>query len=327
MGVQAAFSRPLAKFRTFLFPLAAAAVMGLLGGQASAADKLRIANFGPLNSESVAVAIALDKGLYKEAGIDAELITFKGGAPAIQALASESVDVAIGSPEHVIRLTNRGRHAHILVPMSNVTSYVLFGAKDSAIDGVKGLKGKTVGITTPGSKTDVLVRLALQRAGLNPDTDAKIVGVGNSANNLAAITAGRVDAGMVSGVEVVLAEQKFSIVHDWRTSRTASIALMALDSWTKENPDLARRFTKATLEAAKLAKTDKAVGQEALIKLYPNIDADLLRANSDKLLSSLVTSPRFTEDEFKAVQEDILTFEKDLKPISYDDFNPDFLAQ
>jgi len=317
-----AFSHSFAKFKAFVF----VAAMGLACGQASA-EKVRIANFGPLNSETVAVAIALDKGLYKEAGIEAELITFKGGAPAVQALAGKSVDVAIGSPEHVIRLTNRGLNAHVIVPMSNITSYVLFASKNSPIDGIAGLKGKKVGITTPGSKTDGLVRLTMQRAGLNPDTDASIVGIGNSANNLAAIMANRVDAGMVSGVEVVLAEQEYSIVHDWRTSRTASIALMGLESWTKDNPDLVRRFIQATLKAAELAVNDKAVGQEALIKLYPNIDADLLRANSDKLLAALVTRPRFTEDEFKTLQDNILAFEADLKPISYDAFNPDFLKQ
>lgn len=316
------FPRPFARLRAFLF----AAAIGAACAPA-AAETVRIANFGPLNSETVAVAIALDKGLYKEAGIDAELITFKGGAPAVQALASKSVDVALGSPEHVIRLTNRGLDAHVIVPLSNITSYVLFAAKNSPVDGVAGLKGKKIGITTPGSKTDGLVRLALQQAGLDPDKDASIVGIGNSANNLAAITANRVDAGMVSGVEVVLAEQQFSIVHDWRTSRTASIALMALDSWTKDNPDLVRRFAQATLKAAELAAGDKAVGEDALIKLYPNIDAELLRTNSDKLLASVVTRPRFTEDEFKALQDDTLAFESDLKPISYDAFNPDFLAQ
>lgn len=315
------YSRFSAGWRVFLAGLASVGLMAAAG-----AETVRIANFGPLNSETVAVAIAMDQGLYREAGIEAELITFKGGAPAVQALASKSVDVAMGSPEHVIRLSNRGLDAHVLVPLSNITSYVLFAAKGSSVDGIAGLKGKKIGITTPGSKTDGLVRLALQRVGLDADKDASIVGIGGSANNLAAISARRVDAGMVSGVEVVLAEQQFSIVHDWRTARTASIALMALNSWTRDKPELARRFAQATLKAAELAANDKALGAQALIKLYPNIDADLLREHSEQLLAALVTRPRFTEAEFKALQDDMLAFEADLKPISYQAFNPDFLT-
>src|SRR5690606_29924292 len=78
--------------------LLAATAMAIPSGAAQAQQALRIGAFGPLNNESIAVAIALEKGFYKDAGIDAELITFKGGAPAVQALAGKAVDVCICSP-------------------------------------------------------------------------------------------------------------------------------------------------------------------------------------------------------------------------------------
>jgi len=291
------------------------------------AEALRIAAFGPLNNESIAVAIALDQDLYKEAGIDAELITFKGGAPAVQALAGKAVDVCICSPEHVIRLTHRGLDAHVIVPLSNITSYVLFGPKDSPVEDIAQLKGKKIGITSPGSKTDGLVRLALERAGLDPDKDASIVGIGGSANNLAAIKAGHVDAGMVSGLEVLLAEQQFATVYDWRKSKTASLALIGLDSWAKANPELVRKFIQTTLKAAEIAAQDKTRRDGALLEFYPNIDPELIRGNSDRLVESVLTRPRFTEAEFETLQSDTLALEPELKPISYDAFNPDFLGR
>lgn len=304
-----------------------AATTAALSPASVRAEAMRIAAFGPLNNESIAVAIALNEGLYKKAGIEAELITFKGGAPAVQALAGKAVDVCICSPEHVIRLTNRGLDAHVIVPLSNITSYVLFGPKDTAIKDIADLKGKKIGITTPGSKTDGLVRLALERTGLDPNKDASIVGIGGSANNLAAIKAGHVDAGMVSGLEVLLAEQQFTPIHDWRKSKTASLALIGLDSWSKENPELVRKFIQATLKAAEIAAQDKTKREDALLQFYPNFDADLIRGNSDRLVASVVTQPRFTEAEFNALQEDTLAIQPELKPITYDAFNPDFLEQ
>jgi NitT/TauT family transport system substrate-binding protein len=226
-----------------------------------------------------------------------------------------------------VRLTNRGQPAHIVVPLSNITSYVLFANKDNPIDGIAGLKGKKIGITSPGSKTDGLVRLALRRAGLDADKDATILGIGGAANNMAAIEAKRIDAGMVSGVEVGYAEQKFSTVFDWRKFRTASIALIGLDSWTKANPDLVRRFTVATLKGAQMAAQDRALAEATLIRLFPNFDPQVVRANTDQLLSVVMTGPRFSEDEFKSMQDDTLALEPDLKPISYGDFNPDFTAK
>jgi len=326
MRTERLFSGPVKKWLVSSFLLAAAAAMAL-GASPARAQAMRIAAFGPLNNESIAVAIALDQGLYKEAGIDAELITFKGGAPAVQALAGKAVDVCICSPEHVIRLTNRGLDAHVIVPLSNITSYVLFGPKDNAAKDIAGLKGKKIGITSPGSKTDGLVRLALQRAGLDPDKDASIVGIGGSANNLAAIKAGHVDAGMVSGLEVLLAEQQFATVHDWRKSKTASLALIGLDSWSSANPELVRKFIQTTLKAAEIAANDKTKRDNALLEFYPNIDAELIRGNSDRLVASVLTRPRFTEEEFDTLQSDTLALEPDLKPISYDAFNPDFLGK
>ena len=302
-----------------------AAMLALAAAPAQAQDSLRIGAFGPLNNESIAVAIALEKGFYKDAGIDAELITFKGGAPAVQALAGKAVDVCICSPEHVIRLTNRGLDAHVIVPLSNITSYVLFGPKDSPAKSIADLKGKKIGITSPGSKTDGLVRLALSRAGLDPAKDASIIGIGGSANNLAAIKAGHIDAGMVSGLEVLTAEQQFTPVHDWRNARIASLALIGLDSWAKDNPELVRKFVQATLKAADIAANDAAQREEVLIELYPNIDPELIKHNAARLVESVVTQPRFSEDEFEELQTDTLAFDPDLKPISYDAFNPDFL--
>ncbi|MDX3893239.1 ABC transporter substrate-binding protein [Pusillimonas sp.] len=322
---QRIFFSPVKKLLASSFLLLAAALVTAVAP--ARAEALRIAAFGPLNNESIAVAIALDQGLYKEAGIDAELITFKGGAPAVQALAGKAVDVCICSPEHVIRLTNRGLSAHVIVPLSNITSYVLFGPKDSPVGDIAQLKGKKIGITSPGSKTDGLVRLALERAGLNPDKDASIVGIGGSANNLAAIKAGHVDVGMVSGLEVLLAEQQFTAVYDWRKSKTASLALIGLDSWAKANPELVRKFIQTTLKAAEIAAQDKTRRDDALLEFYPNIDAELIRGNSDRLVESVLTRPRFTEAEFETLQSDTLALEPELKPISYDAFNPDFLGQ
>src|SRR5690606_11543677 len=132
---------------------------------------------------------------------------------------------------------------------------------------------------------------------------------------------------MVSGLEVLLAEQQFTPVYDWRKSKTASLALIGLDSWAKENPELVRKFIQATLKAAELAAQDKTRRDEALLEFYPNIDAELIRSNSDRLVQSVLTRPRFTEAEFDTLQSDTLALEPELKPISYDEFNPDFIGQ
>lgn len=298
---------------------------GLTAFSASASfsqETVRFGTSGSLSNESIAVAIAIEKGFYKEAGIDAEVINFKGGAPAIQALVGNAIEYCICAPEHVIRLRNRGIDAIVAVPLDNRTGYALLGGKDQKGKTIADLKGGKIGITSSGSKTDNLVRLALQRAKLQPDIDVELVSVGGPGNQLAAIQKGDIAAGMISGFEALRAEQDLSVVHDWRTKRVPNLGLLALKSWTTDHAKISKPIAAATLKAAELAKSDRALRVETLKKLFPEVQADLIEIGAGRLNDSTVTTPRFAEDEFNALQADILELEPDLKPITFAEFNP-----
>jgi NitT/TauT family transport system substrate-binding protein len=58
---------------------------------------------------------------------------------------------------------------------------------------VADLKGKKIGVTAPGSSTNVMVNFILAKAGLKP-ADVSIIGVGASQGAVAAMRAGQIDA-------------------------------------------------------------------------------------------------------------------------------------
>jgi NitT/TauT family transport system substrate-binding protein len=66
---------------------------------------------------------------------------------------------------------------------------------------VADLKGKKIGVTAPGSSTNVLVNFVLAKAGLKP-SDVSIVGVGASNGAVAAMRAGQIDA--ISNLDPVI---------------------------------------------------------------------------------------------------------------------------
>ena len=311
--------------RLYLAALAGAALLAA-AGPAEAQQKLRLGTSGSLSNESIAVAVAIDKGFYKDAGIEAEIVNFKGGAPAIQALVGKAIELCICAPEHIIRLRNRGVDASVIVPLDNVTGYALFGPKDGPAKSIADLKGKKIGITSPGSKTDNLVRLALRRSGVDPDTDAQIIGIGGTSNIRAALQTGNIDAGTITGFDALGAEKDLAIVHDWRTQTIPNLGLLGLESWARANPQLARSLVEATLKAAKLSVADRELRVATLTKLFPNAPADQIQLGTDRLVSSTVVQPRFEVVEFERIQADVLELEPGSKPISYDTFNPDFLG-
>ncbi|MGI6851027.1 ABC transporter substrate-binding protein [Mesorhizobium sp. 1B3] len=313
-------------FRIHAFPFARAAltaVMLMATLTASAAEEpVRFGTSGGLSNESIAISVAIDQGYFKEVGIEPEIIHFKGGAPAIQALAGGAIEYCICAPEHVIRLRNRGVDAIVAAPLDNRMGYALFGPKDGSAKSLAELKGQKLGITSPGSKTDNLLRLALHRADLDPDADVQIVGIGGPANQISAIDTGNIAAGMLSGFEALRAEQTHSVVYDWRTLRVPSLGLLALGGWAKEKPDVAKAVASATRRGAELAATDRTIRVKTLRELFPEADEALIELAADKLNDSTVTSPRFAVEEFDALQKDILELEPELKPISFDEFNP-----
>src|SRR5262249_54431860 len=58
------------------------------------------------------------------------------------------------------------------------------------------LKGKRVGITRPGSVTDMTARIAVEKIGLNPQTDVEYLGMGDIRVLLTSLGTGAIQAGM-----------------------------------------------------------------------------------------------------------------------------------
>src|SRR5437660_7338328 len=73
------------------------ASVALLALPASAADKLRVGKAVPEAFSFVPLDVGMRKGLFASNGLEIESIAFAGDARMQQAMASDSIDVALGS--------------------------------------------------------------------------------------------------------------------------------------------------------------------------------------------------------------------------------------
>ena len=203
------------------FAVLATVVLGLALPMRASAETVLKFGVASVNEGLLPVRVANDQGLFKAEGIAVEFLDFRGGGPTVQAFAAGSVDFCICAADHVLRLANRGLDARIIVGLDEHHSYALLAKADSPYTDIKSLKGKSIGITSPGSFTDNTVRWAIKQAGLQAERDFQIVGAGGGASMRAAIETGQVDAGAVVTTEVAdyLRSGKFKIVTDWRRDR------------------------------------------------------------------------------------------------------------
>ena len=135
------------------------------------------------------------KGYFKDEGLNVQIVDFKGGSKSVQAVVGGSADVLSSSFEHVVNLQALGQSFVAVLLQGRYPGFALSVTPQIAENwkSAADLKGKNVGVTSPGSSTNAMVNLLLKKAGLSPD-DVAIIGIGAGAGVLAAVQQGQVDA-------------------------------------------------------------------------------------------------------------------------------------
>lgn len=179
------------------FALAALALPALAHGQATAPEKpqLSIAVGGKNLLYYLPLTIAESLGYFKAEGLDITIVDFAGGSRALQAVIGGSADVVSGAFEHTINMQAKGQKLRAFVLQGRAPQIVL-GVNPKTMPGFKtiaDLKGKKIGVTAPGSSTNVMVNFVLAKARLKP-SDVSIIGVGAGNGAVAAMRSGQIDA-------------------------------------------------------------------------------------------------------------------------------------
>jgi NitT/TauT family transport system substrate-binding protein len=292
-----------------------------LGNPAAAETKLVFAA-AQTSIGSLAIFLAKEKGFFKAEGIDADIVDFKGGGPAVQGLAGGGAQFCICPADHPVRLQSHGLPARILTALTEFHGYGLVALADSPVTDIKSLKGQRVGITSPGSLSDNTLRFYVEQAGLNPSRDLEILGIGTGAAMGAAIDSKSVAAGMLTtpDVQAFLAKQgKYKLVHDFRGLRYAALDLLVMESWMKAHDAETRGVAKAVVKAQGLIKTDPAAVRAELHAMYPNFDDALLTEVATEAHHALSTDGRLDRDGYKTMQDMLLKADPTLKPVAYED--------
>src|SRR5690606_11197102 len=119
-------------------------------------------------------------------------------------------------------MANKGIKARNVVLFQSKSIFTLVAGKESDIQAgdLQSLKGKKIGISSPGSLTDLFLRIALRDAGIDPDHDVTIVATGGLNAHLPALETGSVDAQMTwepATVMITKGKEVGKVILDLRT--------------------------------------------------------------------------------------------------------------
>jgi len=170
-------------------PIAAALAVMLLAGAraASAQEKLRLAwaGFSPTNSP---IWVIQERKLLEKMGVQPEIIAISNSPTVLQALLAGEIDAASIS---VTTLTSsRLAGADTVMIVGVVPTFVDHIVSLASVTAVEQLKGKTGGVNRLGTTSDLGLRLALRKLGVDPEKDVKIIPTGGTAERFAALSKG-----------------------------------------------------------------------------------------------------------------------------------------
>jgi len=205
----------------------AAALLGalaLLCGQAVAKDGLKhvsVAVGGAGCLCYLPTMLAHQIGEYEKAGLDVELINFKGGSQALTAVLGGSADVVSGYYDHCVNLAAKNQPMQAFVTYDRYPGLVLVVSPKHGeeVHSIKDLAGKKVGVSAPGSSTDFFLKYLLHKNGVDPNSVA-VVGIGLEATAIAAQEQGLVDAAVMLDPAVTLLQSKYKSVQILSDTRT-----------------------------------------------------------------------------------------------------------
>jgi NitT/TauT family transport system substrate-binding protein len=256
------------------FLLLAIALLGCHGSRpAGRGATVRIA----IHREPIAflpVRAAQTLGYFGAEDLTVELSEVAGGTKAIEALLGGSVDVAAASISDAVQLVAEGRDVRgfLVLHTRPAAALAVAPARNGTIRTIRDLRGRTVGVSTPGSWTHQFLNFLLVTNGLAPE-DVSTVSVGMSASSVAALEHGSVDAAVLLAGALTSFEERHPgspFIADTRTPAGArqvfgsetfpSLSLLAEDRWLRTHAETAERLARAVKNGMRWVR-DHSAGQ------------------------------------------------------------------
>ena len=241
----------------------------------SKAAPMRVA-YSAISGAMSSLWVAQEGGYFKREGLDTELLYIGGGSLLIQAMLGGDVPFAYGPSVPVINASLRGSD---LVLIGNTGNSLVFSVMSRPeIKQPAQLKGRKVGVTRLGGSTDWALDAALKQWGLER-SQITVIQTGGMPEGLAALTAGALDAAILSPPSNFRAVK--AGMHELEDIGQLKIVfpntpLSTTRSFIRANRDSALRFMRGFTQGLQRLRGDKEFSIKVLSKYTKVTDVETL---------------------------------------------------
>ena len=235
----------------------------------------------------VPFAVAMEKGYFKEAGIDVTgFITSAGGGTTVRN--AMAADIPYGEVALPAAIAAFKQGVDLTIVHGGVLSLadIYWVAKTgSALNSISDLKDKKLGYSSPKSVTDMVSTMALNKVGILANVDRKAVGSLSGA--ITALREGAVD--VIYMTEPIYSRERATLKMILKSAEmipnaTQTVGVVRTD-YLKKNPDIIKAIISARRKGVEYLLKNPAESGDILAKHY-KMSPDIAKTAISEILAS-----------------------------------------
>jgi ABC-type nitrate/sulfonate/bicarbonate transport system substrate-binding protein len=269
------------------------------------------------NLQTAPIVVAIEKGYFRDEGLDVQSVRFVTGREALEALLGGQLDLGFMAEFPPVIGALREQQFRVVTTLSDYSGNRIIGTANGGFTGIRDLEGKKIG-TTLGSNNDYFTQLVLRKYGVK----ATVVNVA-PADIVPALARGDIDAGVpfpdfYQKARTALGSNYRDVVS--KDYVAWFVVAASMDLLNKRPGDL-KKFLSALIKADEFIKANPVEAQELLAKEMTGL-ADLAQIKTmwpeagyrvglnDKLLDLMVDEGKWILDRglIKGVKADPSVF-------------------
>jgi NitT/TauT family transport system substrate-binding protein len=260
--------------------------------------------------------VSLDKGFWKEEGLDVSVIRGYGSGDTIKKVAAGSAEFGKAAADVLVTARAEGIKVKIIGAYHDKNLQCVYALKKSKIKSLKDLEGTTMGNTVTDSCRVMFPALAAINH-VDPD---KVKWINMDApSKLPSLVTGKIDATCTLYTEDPTYEETakkagedlLRFMYSDYGLDIYSISLIATDKIIQERPELVKKFLKGTYRGFAWSIEHPEEALEIFIKQRPEIDKGQARQHFKIMLDHFLT-PITYEKGMGYIREDKMKLTRDL---------------
>jgi NitT/TauT family transport system substrate-binding protein len=280
------------------------------------------------------VYVAVNKGLFKEQGLNIELVTFQGGATATPALLGGSTHLQAAGTENLLKLIQQGQPVTAVMTIQSTMNAAIMVRPDVAAKighkpTLKDLKGLKIATLARGGAADMALRYIAASVGQDAERDWGLTPILGYDKQLAALKAKDIDGSLpIEPVTTIWARPPLGMVPVMEMLKGEGpkifqdmgwVTLQGKKDWIGQNREAVRKIVGALVQAQKMianpANSDEVVKLAAIS--FPNLPQPILAATIAAQVRTYV--PQLTEEMIDKNNELLVKTGNLRAPIRYAD--------